>query len=106
MNTTVTALEWNVRDEQPPTNLAEFTNRLYGVALTIPAEYRESARIDLEPLCEFGEAYPQVCVTYERPMTEAELAEYAREESEHWAEQLRNDEERAAYCRAQFGGKV
>lgn len=106
MNTTVTALEWNVRDEQPPSNLSEFTNRLYGAALSIPAEYRESASIDLDPYYDCaGDQFPQVRVTYTRPMTATELAEYAREESEHWAEQLRNAEERVCYCREQLGGK-
>jgi len=103
MNTTETVLVWGVNaDHQPPHRLSEVLDILADVEGDIPIEFRESARIDFEPYSEFGEYYPQVTVTYERPMTPAEMAQHAAEEAEHWESQLRTAEERVAYCRARL----
>lgn len=104
MNTTETVLLWNVRGEQPPHDLAAVIAALSAAMDSVPAEYRQSAHIDFDPYWEHGEHYSQVCVTYSRPMTEAEADQYAAEESAHWVDQLRQAEERATYCRAQIGG--
>jgi len=104
MNTTETVLIAGIdcRHRQLPRTLNEAIEMLCDAESAIPAEYRDSARVDFEPQCEYGEYYAQVRVTYSRPMTDAELEQHAADESKHWAEQLRCAEDRVAYCRSQM----
>lgn len=70
--------------------------------LSIPAEYRESAEIDFEPVFEYGESYACVRITYERPETDEEAAERLAGERGHWEGQLKAAADRVAYCQAQI----
>lgn len=72
--------------------------------LSIPAEYRASAEIDFEPGFEYGESYPCVRITYERPETPEETAERLAGERGHWEGQLNQARARVDYCLAQIDG--
>lgn len=103
MNTTETVMTWSVNAErQAPRLLSEVLDILSDVEGDIPIEFRASAEIDFEPLFEHGESYTQVRVSYERPMTAAELEQHAADEAEHWSRQLLEAESRADHCRARL----
>ena len=100
-------LRWGIDAErQPPHSLNTAIYYLVEAQRAVPDAYRSSARIDFDPHHDCaGDTYAQVVVTYSRPMTDTEVEQYAAEDAAHWAEQLRQAEERVVYCRAQIAAQ-
>lgn len=101
---TETALNWSVAgDRQAPHALDEVLLLLNEARLSIPAEYRSTAEIDFEPYFDCaGDSYPQICITYERPETEAEAAARVASERAHWGYQLNQARARVDFCLGQI----
>lgn len=96
-------------DGNIPYDLAQFLYAIQAAFNEVPIKYLQTAEVDCEPDYEYGEHYAAVRITYERPMTDDELAEYRERERNHWNEQKAAAEARASYCAQQladtFGGE-
>lgn len=92
--TTVTVLEMGTGqpDGAIPYKLDDLFAKLNEARISIPTEYRDSARVECEPFYEHGESYCYMAVTYERPMTLAEESAHMHGEVEFWAERVRRAE--------------
>jgi hypothetical protein len=101
---TVTIREWGTCCDSGniPHKLEDFFAALNEARLSIPAEYRDGARVDCEPEYEHGESYGCVRVTYERPMTPTEIEARRLENRKHWNGQWNAAIERAVYCEAEL----
>ena len=82
---TVEVYKHGSSDYDIPTRPHELMKFLQSKIDVIPAEFMESARIEIGLEHEFGEAYLGVVVTYRRPKTEQELAQEDRLDSDYKA---------------------
>lgn len=81
-----------------PHRLEDFLLAVSEACAAIPDEYSHTAEIDCTPQYEFGEAYSQVVISYERPMTDEEIAADKADRLQHWRDQHRQAYEREKYC--------
>lgn len=96
MQNTITQTVLEMGTGQPggdiPHRLDDLFAKLNEARLSIPAEFRDGACVECEPLYEHGESYQYMAVTYERPMTPAEESAQMHSEVEFWAERVRRAE--------------
>ena len=71
-----------------PTNLLAFREWVDALIAEVPPEYRAEAEIRLAAHVEYDVEYVQVLVSYERPYTEAELAEEAERDEKRRREEM------------------
>lgn len=88
-----------------PRKLDDIINALIEARLEIPQEYWGEAYVECEPDCEHGEYYPRLIVAYSRPETPEEAAERKACERNHWQAQLREAQQRVAYCEEMLSEK-
>jgi hypothetical protein len=74
----------------PPEKLTELRDWITSVLSEIPAEFHDSARMEIGTYGSYGDTYSQIEVYYERPETEAE-------QRDREAEELRYHESRKAH---------
>lgn len=94
---------FNCRYDAPiPHKLTDLIDVLQSVLERIPAEFRDTAEVDCDPDHEYGESYEAIRITYERPATPEEVEARLSVDREHWTQQLKQAQERIAYCELQL----
>lgn len=94
-------VDWRY-DAPIPHKLTDLIDVLQSVLERIPAEFRDTAEVDCGPDYEYGESYEAIRITFERPATPEEVEQQLSADREHWTQQLKQAQERIAYCESQL----
>jgi len=65
--------------DYPPENLLDFIEWAKGILKKIPAEHRDTARIDFDIVCQFNNEQISCEITYSRPETTEEYSKRTNE---------------------------
>lgn len=100
---TVTETIFNDLPYEIPDKLAGCIEWFQGKLQEVPEELRDTAEVSFDTRTEYGETYDNVCITYERPETDAEVVQRVK------IERQRKDIEEAKrkavfdHLKAEFG---
>ncbi|RVO55187.1 hypothetical protein CN090_04530 [Sinorhizobium meliloti] len=105
---TVTIRRWGCLADHGniPHKLEEFVAALQAALDEVPAEHKHTAEVDCDPEHEYGESYAAVRVTYDRPMTEEEIAAEEAEERRRAIRRMRIAEREVAIMRERLGMEI
>ncbi len=84
---------------------ADFIKLITDCISSMPAEYRDSARVDFEKEDEYGDTYCYLEISYDRPETDQEEAARIQQESAHYAANEARERQQFLALQAKFGAK-